>query len=341
VNARLGALVFSFFEDYLRAQKGLRPSSLRSYRDALRLFLGFVAAERRRQITGLALADLTMERVLLFLRHLEEDRGNCVRSRNQRLAALRTFFRYLASRVPEMLGEAERVAQIPTKRTPPAETHFLERDEVEALFAALPDAGRRSLRDRALLLFLYNTGARVQEAAELTRRNLDLGAQPRVHLHGKGDKWRLCPLWRETAALLTRLLDEEPGAAAAPHDPVFCSAQGRPLTRFGIYKVVRRHTAHLTNTGADPRPRPVSPHVLRHTTAVHLLEAGVEVNVIRAWLGHVSLDTTNRYAEVNIRAKEAALRACEPPLPASSSEGFPRKAVWRDDENLLRWLDSL
>jgi len=340
VNARLGALVCSFFEDYLRTQKGLRPSSLRSYRDALRLFLGFLAAERRRQITRLTLADLTMEHVLLFLRHLEEERGNCVRTRNQRLAALRTFFCYLASRVPEMLAEAERVAQIPVKRTPPAETHFLERDEVEALFAALPGAGRHSLRDRALLLFLYNTGARVQEAADLARRNLDLGAQPRVHLCGKGDKWRLCPLWQETAALLTRLLEEQ-GAAAAPQDPVFCSRQGRPLTRFGIYKVVRRHAAHLASSGADPGPRSVSPHVLRHTTAVHLLEAGVEVNVIRAWLGHVSLDTTNRYAEVNIRAKEAALAACEPPLPASSSEGFPRKAVWRDDENLLRWLASL
>jgi len=340
VNARLGALVCSFFEDYLRAQKGLRPSSLRSYRDALRLFLGFLAAERHRQITRLTLADLTMEHVLLFLRHLEEERGNCVRTRNQRLAALRTFFCYLASRVPEMLAEAERVAQIPVKRTPPPETHFLERDEVEALFAALPEAGCRSLRDRALLLFLYNTGARVQEAAELTRGNLDLGAQPRVRLHGKGDKWRLCPLWRETAALLSRLLDER-GAAAAANDAVFCSRQGRPLTRFGIYKVVRRRTDHLTSSGASPAPHPVSPHVLRHTTAVHLLEAGVEVNVIRAWLGHVSLDTTNRYAEVNMRAKEAALRACEPPLPASSSEGFPRKPVWRDDENLLRWLASL
>jgi site-specific recombinase XerD len=340
VNARLGALLYSFFEDYLKTQKGLRPSSLRSYRDALRLFLGFVAADRHRQITRLALADLTMERVLLFLRHLEEGRGNCVRTRNQRLAALRTFFCYLASRVPEMLDEAQRVAQIPTKRTPPPQTHFLERDAVEALFAALPSAGKHSLRDRALLLFLYNTGARVQEAAELERRNLDLGAQPRVHLHGKGDKWRLCPLWQETAAVLARLLEEQ-GAAAAAQDPVFCSGQGRPLTRFGIYKVVRRHTAHLTNAGADPRPRPVSPHILRHTTAVHLLESGVEVNVIRAWLGHVSLDTTNRYAEVNMRAKEAALRACEPPPSSSSSEGFPRKAVWRDDENLLRWLDSL
>ena len=339
MTARLGPLLYSFFEDYLKTQKGLRPTSIESYRDALRLFLGFVAKERRRPITRLALTDLTMERVLLFLRHLEEGRGNCVRSRNQRLAALRTFFCYLAVRVPEMLCEAERVAEIPTKRTPPPDTHFLERDEVEALFARLPAEGKLPLRDRTLILFLYNTGARVQEVAELERRNLELKDQPRVHLHGKGDKWRVCPLWKETARLLGRLLEEQ-GTTIGPESPVFCSRQSRALTRFGIYKVVRRHTAGLGNGGAGPRSGPVSPHVFRHTTAVHLLEAGVEVNVIRAWLGHVSLDTTNRYAEVNMRAKEAALRACEAPVP-SSSEGSPRRAVWRDDQELLRWLDSL
>jgi integrase/recombinase XerD len=268
MTVRLGTLLYSFFEDYLKTQKGLRQASIASYRDALRLFLGFVAKERRRPITRLSLSDLTMEQVLLFLRHLEESRGNSVRTRNQRLAALRTFFCYLAARVPDMLAEAERVAEIATKRTPPPETHFLERDQIEALFATLPSEGKLPERDRALLLFLYNTGARVQEVADLERRNLELGDQPRVHLHGKGDKWRVCPLWKETAVLLGRLLEEQ-GATAAQESPVFCSRQGQALTRFGIYKVVRRHTAQLASAG--PRPHPVSPHVFRHTTAVHLL----------------------------------------------------------------------
>jgi len=201
-----------------------------------------------------------------------------------------------------------------------------------ALFASLPAEEKLPLRDRALLLFLYNTGARVGEVAELERQNLDLDGQPRVHLHGKGDKWRVCPLWPETAALLGKLLEED---GRATHDcPVFVSKQADALTRFGIYKVVRRHTAQLAKHTAGPRRRVVSPHVFRHTTAVHLLEAGVEVNVIRAWLGHVSLDTTNRYAEVNIRAKEAALQACEPPIPGYSP-GIPRRATWRDDQELL------
>ncbi len=332
----LGSIIYAFFEQHLKAEKGLSPTSVRSYRDALRLFLAFVARQSRRKITRLALVDLTAERVRQFLNYLEIERGNHIRTRNQRLAALHTFFDYVALQVPESIAEAERVAAIPTKRAVPPPTHFLERDEVEALFAGLPVEGRLVLRDRALLLFLYNTGARAQEVVDLRVGNLLLEPQPRVHLHGKGDKWRTCPLWPETARLLRELLTAR---AAEPHrdDHVFISARGEPLTRFGLHKLVRRRTRALT-VGTGSERRPVSPHVFRHTTAVHLLEAGVEVNVIRGWLGHVSLDTTNRYAEINIRMKEAALRACEPP---DSSAAFPRRPVWRDDASLLKWLESL
>lgn len=333
----LGPVVFAFFERHLKAEKGLSPASVRSYRDAVRLLLAFVAGQCRRQITRLAIEDLTAERVRGFLGHLEIERGNHIRTRNQRLAALHTFFAYLAGQAPEMLAEAERVAAIPTKRVPSPGTRFLERDEVETLFSNLPIEGRSALRDRALLLFLYNTGARVQEAADLTFGNLVLEPQPRVHLRGKGGKWRTCPLWPETARLLRDLI-AKPTGDDATSDPVFASRHGTPLTRFGIYKLVRRHTAGL-GTGQSSQRRRVSPHVLRHTTAVHLLEAGVEVNVIRGWLGHVSLDTTNRYAEINIRTKEAALLACAPPTGASAT--FPRRPVWRDDASLLRWLESL
>ncbi len=333
----LGALLHGFFEDYLKAQKGLSLASVRSYRDALRLFLHFVGQDKHCKLTRLALADLTSERVLRFLDHLEQERGNHTRSRNQRLAALRTFFEYLVSRVPEMLLQGERVARAPTKRAAPAETFFLERDQVQTLFAQLPSQGPFALRDRTLLTFLYNTGARVQEVADLRVAHLELRTQHRVHLHGKGDKWRICPLWEQTASLLKQLLDKDNEASISEH-PVFTSRQGRPLTRSGIYKIVCRHAGNLSVRGTDARPRKVSPHVFRHTTAVHLLEAGVDVNVIRAWLGHVSLETTNRYAEINIQAKEAALKLCE---PSTISEGFPSKPVWRDDPALLKWLQSL
>ena len=336
--ATLGAVLHSFFEDHLKSIKGLRPSSVRSYRDALRLFLHYVSRDTGRRISRLSVPDLSFDQVRGFLEHLEQERGNARQSRNQRLAILHTFFDYLAARDPQSLAVAERVAAIPAKRTSPPETHFLEREQIEALFKELPAEGWASLRDRALLLFLYNTGARVQEVAEVCRGNIEFGPHPRVRLHGKGDKWRTCPLWRQTADCLQQLLEEQ-GSHAVPEAPAFVSRRGLALTRFGIYKIVRRRTQHLhlKQSGAD-RPRRVSPHVFRHTTAVHLLEAGVEVNVIRGWLGHVSLDTTNRYAEINIRAKEEALRACEIPTDA---EAFPRRAVWRDDQSLLKWLASL
>jgi site-specific recombinase XerD len=333
----LGALLYAFFVDHLRTLKGLRPASVQSYRDTLRLFLRFVATDRGCRLTRLTVADLSFDRVRAFLQHLEDVRHNQIRTRNQRLAALHTFFEYLASTGPERLAVAERVAAIPVKRCPPPETYFLERDQISALFARLPSRGRHASRDRALLLFLYNTGARVQEVSDLRVRDLDLGATPRVRLHGKGDKWRTCPLWTETARQLQALLPAD--GSAPPDTPVFCAAPRRPLTRFGIYKLVRRHARVLENEATTRAPRRIGPHIFRHTTAVHLLEAGVEVNVIRGWLGHVSLDTTNRYAEINARAKEAALRACEPPTDAAA--GFPRTPVWRDDEALLSWLASL
>ncbi len=332
----VGPLIQAFVLDGLQALKGLRPSSVRSYRDTLRLWLQFVAADTGRRLTRLTCADFTTDRVRRFLRYLEEGRQNGIRTRNQRLACLHTFFADLAGRVPECLAEAERVAAIPMKRVPPPATRFLEREEVQALFAGLPQAGRHADRDRALLLFLYNTGARVQEVAELRIRDLDLAAPPRVRLHGKGDKWRTCPLWPETARQLDALVAAHPGGPGAP---VFAGAGGRALTRFGIYKLVRRHAGHLDGAEPTPRQRRISPHVMRHTTAVHLLEAGVEVNVIRGWLGHVSLETTNRYAELSLRTKEAALRLCESPVAASPA--LPRRPVWRTDETLLAWLKAL
>lgn len=329
----LGPLMHSFFIDHLLAVKGLRPASVRSYRDTMRLLLCFLADDKHTKITKLCIEDLTFDRVLGFLRYLEHDRGNHVRTRNQRLAAIHTLFNYIAGREPEMLAVCQRVAAIPVKRAAPAETRFLERDEMEVLLQHLPRDGRLALRDRTLVLFLYNTGARVQEVADLRVEHVQLGEHPLVRLHGKGDKWRTCPLWHQTAELVGELLDSfDP--PPTPDAPVF-SAQGRALTRSGIYKIVRRNAAQLDDPGTK---RKVSPHLFRHTAAVHMLEAGVEVNVIRGWLGHADLTTTNRYAEITTRAKIEALRATEPQGSSARSRGRP---VWRSDESLLNWLASL
>lgn len=328
-------MLFAFFEDHLKTQKGLRPGSVRSYRDTLKLFLVYVATACRRRITRLTLSDLTSERVLEFLRMIETTRQNKVRTRNQRLAALHTFYRYLAVHHPEMLAEAERVEAIPTKRTQAPSTLYLEREEIDALFRALPKKGPFALRDRALLMLLYNSGARAQEVADLRVADVDLDGPFRVRLHGKGDKWRCCPLWPETADLLKRL---ETVHGADKTSPLFASRGLKPLTRFGIYKLVKRHTASL-HPNASSKRCGVSPHRFRHSTAVHLLERGVDMNVIRGWLGHVSLETTHRYAEITLRTKQAAVAACLPPV--STSETFLPTAGWRKEQDLLKWLCSL
>jgi integrase/recombinase XerD len=333
----LGSVLASFFNDYLKLQRGLRPNSITSYADAMRLFLQFTAKAGGKKITQLGLDDLDADAVSSFLNSLEENRRNAVQSRNQRLAALRTFFEYVGYRFPDRLGQAQKVTFIPRKRSQPPETLFLERDEIESTLAVLPTQGRYALRDRTLLVFLYNTGARVQEASDLRISDVSFDPSPRVNLHGKGDKWRVCPLWEETAMLLKRLMAEPSGNDSTR--PVFVGAKETALTRFGIYKVIRRYTKHIVKQRADGRPRAVSPHVWRHSTAVHLLEAGVEVNVIRAWLGHASLETTNRYAEITLRTKQAALEKCI--LPGSPDQRIPRKPIWQTDAALLGWLQSL
>jgi integrase/recombinase XerD len=336
-NLTLGQVVYAFLVDHLQVAKGLRPSSIASYRDGLRIFLHFVAADVGTRITAIPLSALTTERVLNFLRFLEDSRHNHVRTRNQRLAMLRTFFGYLGGRVPELLVVAEQVARISTKRVAPPETHYLDRTEIESLFAGLPSDADTVARDRTLLLFLYNTGARVQEVADLRVGHLVLDRHPWVRLHGKGDKWRTCPLWEETAAHLRRLI-ERPRGVACPEEAVFCSPRGTALTRFGLYKIVRRRASRL-DAAPGRRARRVTPHTFRHTAAVHLLEAGVEVNVIRGWLGHVSLETTNRYAEISLRTKAAALDTCTSPV--RTPDGGARKQPWHTDAALMTWLDTL
>ncbi len=333
----LSSVVHGYFLTYLPRDKGLQPSTIRSYRDSLRLFLIFVACVNRRGVSELDLEHLDYPAAQAFLHNLEAERGNAVSTRNQRLAALHAFYEYLGRTVLEMLPSCAKVAAIPMKRCPLPEMKFLARDEVEALFACIPAQGQLARRDRALLMLLYNTGARVSEVAQLTVGQLDLQSPVQVRLLGKGAKWRTCPLWSQTAKALQAMLDER-ASDLSPDAPVFVGTGQTPMTRSGIYKRIR-HYAQIWETSAKPASQVrVTPHVFRRTTAVHLLEAGVEVNVVRGWLGHVNLETTNRYAEITVRMKANALELCDPVAP---SPGHSRKSTWQDDADLLAWLSSL
>lgn len=336
-HQNLSSIIYSYFLNYLPRDKGLQSSTIRSYRDSLRLFLIFVAGVNRRGVSELDLEHLDYHVVQAFLHNMEAERGNAISTRNQRLAALHAFYEYLGRTVPEMLPSSAKVAAIPMKRCPLPEMKFLARDEVEALFACIPAQGRLALRDRALLMLLYNTGARVSEVAQLMMGQLDLQPPVQVRLLGKGSKWRTCPLWNQTTKALQAMLDER-AADLPPDAPVFVGTGQAPMTRFGIYKRIR-HYAQIWETSAKPTSQiRVTPHVFRHTAAVHLLEAGVEVNVIRGWLGHVNLETTNRYAEITVRMKADALELCE---PVASCPKPSHKPTWQDDATMLAWLSSL
>ena len=331
----LAAAVHHYFLEHLPRHKGLQSSTIRSYRDSLRLFLIFVADANRIGVSGLGFEHLDYSAVQAFLNNMELKRGNAISTRNQRLTALHVFFEYLCQTAPEMLPVSAKVAAIPMKRHQRPEMKFLARDEVEALFACIPAQDRLSLRDRALLMLLYNTGARVSEVAQLKVGQLDLASPARVRLLGKGSKWRTCPLWSQTAKALQDMLDERT-TALSPDTIVFVGGTGGGMTRFGIYKRIRHYAKLWEAAGVQASRTHITPHVFRHTTAVHLLESGVEVHVIRGWLGHVNLETTNRYAEITIRMKAEALKLLEP-----VAGGKARKSAWRDDAAMLAWLSSL
>lgn len=329
------AAVHHYFLEYLPSHKGLQSSTIRSYRDSLRLFLIFVAEANRIGVSSLGFEHLDYSAVQAFLKNMEVERGNSISTRNQRLAALHVFFEYLGRTAPEMLPVCAKVAAIPMKRHQRPEMKFLARDEIEALFACIPPQNRLSLRDRALLMLLYNTGARVSEVAQLKVGQLDLASPARVRLLGKGSKWRTCPLWSQTAKALQAMLDER-AVALSPEASVFVGTTQDRMTRFGIYKRIRHYAKLWGSTDVKASHTHVTPHVLRHTTAVHLLESGVEVNVIRGWLGHVNLETTNRYAEITVRMKAEALKLLDPIADTGA-----RKSAWRNDAAMLAWLSSL
>jgi site-specific recombinase XerD len=288
----LAPYIRSFFEDHLHCQRNVSLHTIRSYRDGLKLFLGFAARQVKKSAPQLLVSDISEAVVVAFLADLEQARGNAIQTRNHRLIALRNLFGYIASREPLLLDHCRRVMDIPRKRGAAVPViHYLEKEQVTVLLDAVPRGTPRGRRDYALLLFLYNTGARVQEVADTRLGWLTLQPPFKVELLGKGRKWRACPLWESTAQQLRQLIEER-GPQRSPEDYLFVNRYGRPLSRSGIADLLERHVRKASAVLPSLRQCRVTPHTLRHTTAMHLLQSGVEVNVIRSWLGHASISTT-------------------------------------------------
>lgn len=331
----LAPFVRSFFEDHLVCGRNVSDNTIHSYRDALKLFLCFAIEHLNKRATRLLVTDLQEPLIISFLTDLEQTRGNSTQTRNHRLGVIQKLCEYIASREPVLLDHCHRIVAIPRKRGVQApEIRYLEKEQVNAIFDAVAGDTFLGRRDYALLLFMYNTGARVQEVADTKISWLTLVPPYKVELLGKGRKWRTCPLWESTVHHLQQLVEER-NVPAGQDDHLFVNRFGRPLSRSGISYIIGRHVGQAALKMPSLRDWAISPHTLRHTTAMHLLQSGVEVNVIRSWLGHVSIATTNRYIEIDLAMKAKALETCE----VSSSEA--PKASWRSDPDILAWLESL
>jgi site-specific recombinase XerD len=334
----LGAAVVQFFESHLPAQRGMSRHTIRSYRDAVVMLLRFLARRRGCGIEALDLDDLSVTAVEDFLRHLEIERGNGVATRNVRLAAIHTLARFLAGRHPDRLGAWQALIAIPFKRGAPHRApEHLSADGVKAILDAIDRGSSAGERDFALLALMFNTGARVQEVLDLRLRDVRFDHPQQVRLVGKGNRVRVCPIWPRTAQLLRELVEHRMGSGAEPADaPLFVNQRGEPLSRFGVRYLLRKYAtqAKVTTTLSHVLPHP---HALRHTTAVHLLKAGVDFATISQWLGHANLNTTMRYARSDLDLKRQALSQVFPAILAQGAKPH----VLFDPGGLHQWLRRL
>ena len=323
-------LLQDFFCQYLMNQRNLSPQTVAAYRDTFRLLLAFLQVRRKKSPVDMQMADLDAPCILGFLEHLERDRHNAIRSRNARLVAIRCFLQYAAAREPSYLPIIQRVLAIPRKRFNRPLLGFLSREEVQALLEA-PDAATFSgHRDRMLLTLLYNTGARVSEVAGLRIADLKLGRSPSIQLHGKGRKERCVPLWKNTQQQLRQWLKR---IGDRPDSPLLPNAAGTFMTRSGIAKRLAKAVGAAACKVPTLRGRRISPHSLRHTTAMHLLQAGVDITVIALWLGHASPATTHEYVEADLTMKQRALGKLQEPAT--------RRVSYKPSDALLRFLEGL
>jgi integrase/recombinase XerD len=330
----LFGLVQRFFLIYLRSTRGLSENTICSYRDTLRIFLAFAATKLRKKTHRLELSDFTADVVLSFLEHTEQSRGNKARTRNHRLALLRSFFAYLLNNDEERAGNYEKILQIPWKVEAHRPIQPLEPKEIESIFNCLPRKPGKGLRDHILLLLMYNTGARVQEICDLRMESFSLdGDSPSVTIVGKGKKTRVVPLWEKTCRILNEYLEDRRRNTT---EPIFTNYQGTPLTRFGVAVILRRRTAMAAKICPSIKNKRVSPHVIRHTTATHLLQSGVDLTVIRAWLGHVNLETTTQYVDIDMKMKQAALSKKKPPKLRRELQKVIDK-----NKDIVAWLKNL
>jgi integrase/recombinase XerD len=326
----LPTLLQRFFTDRLTAQLQASPNTIASYRDTFRLLLRFASQRRNRPPTKLRIEDLDSALVGDFLTHVEKVRHNSARSRNTRLAAIRSFYRYVAMNEPEHALHCQRILAMPSKRYVRRTVDFINRTEMEALLSAPDQSTWIGRRDRTILLLALQTGLRVSEMINLRCRDIELETGAHISCEGKGRKQRCTPLRRDTVKTIAAWLKERAGS---DDDPVFPTIRGDKLSRDAVEHMVRKYTSAASNACASLIGKRVSPHVLRHSTAMELLQNGVDRTVIALWLGHESVETTQVYMHADMRLKEKAL--------ARVASTTSRPGRYKPDDALLAFLESV
>ena len=330
----LFALVESFFIGYLPRQRGASVHTIRAYRDSLKLLFEFIAQQRRRDVASLTIGDLDTEAITAFLDHIETNRSNSVITRNCRRAALRSFFKHLVRHDLAHSLQYTRVLAIPSKKARQQPATYLEVDDVRAIMAQPDQRTADGWRDYTLLLFLYNCGARVSEVTAIRWIDLQLTPPRQARLFGKGRRERLIPLWRETTNALHRLRGM---GAASDQQHVFLNRHGQPLTRDGVAWTLKKYAAAATRDRPALARKQITPHVLRHSCAVALLQSGTDITVIRDYLGHATVSTTGRYVATNLQMKREALDTFWKHAGIEPAQTKP----WKPKASLLAFLQSL
>lgn len=329
----LATCLARYFGQYLLQQRRLSRHTIHSYRDCWKLLLRYASAFRHKGIEELAVADFEGEVVERFLESLSSERSNLSSTRNVRLAAIKSFFRWLAGTEPSYLGICGSVLQIPAAKERREEVVSMEREELDAVLSSINVGTAIGQRNYTLLSFMYNTAARVQETLNVRIRDLQMQRPYTVRLLGKGDRERFCVLWPSTMTWIRRLIGDL-GAGSNPEAFLFQNRLGEQMTRHGVRYVLRRAARAAHGTCTTLMSKPLHPHVLRHTAAMHMLQSGVDLASIQNILGHQSPETTSRYARANLAMKRAALEKCEPLTRTT-------KAAWKSDPSLLAFLDGL
>lgn len=335
-NNNIASPIRGFFENHLISQRGLSENTVLAYRDSLKLFLQFACKHYRKSCMRITVEDLSADILRKFLNHLEDVRNNTVRTRNLRLAAIHSFFRYLSIRDPRFLINSQAVLNVLFKRQAQPVMDYLEREEILDIFNKIDVQTHLGRRDDAILRLLYNTGMRAQELVDLNVNHIRFSRPHYVRIHGKGHKERTCPLWPDTMHALRSYLKDR-SVLFTDTVPLFLNAKGYRLSRFGLRYIITHRVTVAAKKCPTLLTRKITPHTFRHTTAMHLLQSGVDINMIRSWLGHASIETTHGYVEIDLEMKQKTLKSCEKLLPKTGKHG----PSWKRNPSILDWLSKL